>query len=155
MSNTLYFANQTLVRPSGPLLDVLAGAPSGKTGGQPVNAIDGQMGYSKSGLGARINATWVEGTTVVGGGASPSGVLTFSDLTTIHLRLFANFGQIPSIARKHPFLRGARLTIGLYNVFDQRLRVRDATGATPLGYQPAYLDPTGRQFSISFRKLLF
>jgi hypothetical protein len=153
--DTLYFANETLVRPSGPLLDVLAGAPTGKTGGQPVNAIDGQMGFTKSGLGARINATWTEGTTVIGGGASPSSVLTFSDLTTIHLRLFANFGQMPQIARKHPFLRGARLTIGLYNVFDQRLHVHDGTGVTPLSYQPAYLDPTGRTFSVSFRKLLF
>jgi uncharacterized membrane protein YgcG len=153
--DTMYFTNETLVRPSGPLLDVLAGAPTGKTGGQPVNAIDGQMGYTKSGLGARINATWTEGTTVIGGGTSPSSILTFSDLTTIHLRLFANFGQMPQIARKHPFLRGARLTIGLYNVFDQRLRVHDATGVTPLSYQPAYLDPTGRTFSVSFRKLLF
>jgi hypothetical protein len=31
--------------------------------------------------------------------------------------------------------------------------VRDATGATPLSYQPAYLDPTGRQVAISFRKM--
>ncbi|HEY4031090.1 MAG TPA: TonB-dependent receptor [Caulobacteraceae bacterium] len=156
--DTVYFTNQTLLRPNGPMLDLLAGSPSGKTGGQPINAIDGQMGFSKGGYGARINATWVEGTTVQGatalsGGLSPSGTLTFSDLTTIHLRLFANFGQIPGLARKHPFLRGARLTISVFNVFDQHLRVRDATGATPLGYEPALLDPTGRQFAVSFRKL--
>jgi hypothetical protein len=150
--DTLYFTDQTLLRPGGPMLDLLDGAPSGKTGGQPFNAIDGQMGYSKGGFGGRINATWVQATTVVGGGASPMGTLSFSDLTTINLRLFANFGQIPGVARKHPFLRGARLTLALYNVFDQHLRVHDATGATPIGYQPAYLDPTGRQFSISFRK---
>jgi hypothetical protein len=151
--DTVYFTDQTLLRPGGPLLDLLAGAPSGKSGGQPINAIDGQMGFTKGGLGARINATWVEGTTVQGDGLSPSGVLSFSDLTTIHLRLFANFGQIPAIAQKHPFLRGARLTVSVFNVFDQRLRVRDARGFTPLGYQPALLDPTGRQFAVSFRKL--
>ena len=135
------------------MLDLLEGAPSGKTGGQPINAIDGQMGFTKGGLGARINATWTEGTTVQGGGLGPSETLTFSDLTTIHLRLFANFGQIPQVARKHPFLRGARLTVSVFNVFDQRLRVRDLAGHTPQGYEPALLDPTGRQFAISFRKL--
>jgi hypothetical protein len=150
--DTLYFTDQTLLRPGGPLLDLMAGSPSGKNGGQPANAIDGQLGYSKGGFGARINATWVQATTVVGGGATPSGTLSFSDLTTINVRWFANFGQIPGVARKHPFLRNARLTFALYNVFDQHLRVHDATGATPIGYQPAYLDPTGRQFSISFRK---
>ncbi|MGZ3280321.1 MAG: TonB-dependent receptor [Caulobacteraceae bacterium] len=151
--DTVYFVDQTMLRPGVPVLDLLEGAPSGKTGGQPINAIDGQMGFTKSGLGARINATWTEGTTVQGGGLGPSGTLTFSDLTTIHLRLFANFGQIPQIARKHPFLRGARLTVSVFNVFDQRLKVRDINGSTPLGYQPALLDPTGRQFAVSFRKL--
>jgi hypothetical protein len=151
--DTVYFTDQTLLRPSGPMLDLLAGSPSGKTGGQPFNAIDGQMGLTKGGYGARLNATWVEGTTVQSGGLSPSGVLSFSDLTTIHLRLFANFGQIPGVARKHPFLRGARLTISVFNVFDQHLKVREANGVTPLGYQSALLDPTGRQVAVSFRKL--
>jgi hypothetical protein len=150
--DTVYFTDQTLLRPGGPLLDLLGGSPSGNSGGQPVNAIDGQMGFSKDGFGARLNATWVEGTTVMGGGLSPSGVLSFSDLTTINLRLFANFAQIRGVARKHPFLRGARLTVAVYNLFDQRVKVRDAVGFTPLSYQPAFLDPTGRQVAISFRK---
>ena len=80
-------------------------------------------------------------------------MLTFSDLTTINLRMFANLGQIPQVVRKHPFFRGARVTLSVYNVFDQHLRVRDVTGATPLGYEPALLDPTGRQVAIAFRKL--
>lgn len=151
--DTVYFKDQTMLRPGVPILDLLEGAPSGKTGGQPINAIDGQMGFTKAGLGARINATWVQGTTVQGGGFGPSGTLAFSDLTTLHLRLFANLGQIPQVARKHPFLRGARLTVSVFNLFDQRLKVRDLSGQTPLGYQPALLDPTGRQFAVTFRKL--
>jgi outer membrane receptor protein involved in Fe transport len=152
--DTLYFTDQTLLRPGGPMLDLLAGSPTGKTGGQPLNAIDGQMGFTKGGYGARLNATWVQGTTVLSsGGSSPTGTLTFSDLTTINLRLFANLGQIPQVARKHPFFRGARLTLSVYNVFDQRLRVRDPNGLTPLGYEPALLDPPGRQVAIAFRKL--
>ncbi|MEI9889926.1 MAG: TonB-dependent receptor [Caulobacteraceae bacterium] len=152
--DTVYFVDQTLVRSNGPLLDLLTGAPSGKNGGQPLNAIDGQMGVSKNGFGARINATWTQGTTVQGGTLSPSGMLDFSDLTTIHLRMFVNFAQVPGgLARRHPFLRGSRLTLSVFNVFDQHLRVHDATGAVPLGYAPGYLDPTGRQVALSFRKL--
>jgi iron complex outermembrane receptor protein len=158
--DTVYFADQTMLRTGVPILDLLDGAPTGKSGGQPQNAIDGQLGYSKGGYGMRLNATWVEGTTVQGqtvSGASlsPTGTLTFSDLTTLNLRLFANIGQIPQIARRHPFLRGARITLSVYNLMDQHLQVRDQTGATPLGYQSAYLDPTGRQVALSFRKLFF
>ena len=153
--HTVYFADQTLVAPGGPMLDFLNGAPSGKNGGQPVNSIQGQIGYTQAGLGFRVNATWVEGSEVQGAGLTPTGMLAFSDLTTINLRLFATFSQIPGVARAHPWLRGARLTFGLYNVFDQHLRVTDATGATPFAYQPAFLDPTGRTFGVTFRKLLF
>ena len=31
--------------------------------------------------------------------------------------------------------------------------VRDATGATPVGYQPANLDPVGRSVRFSLRKV--
>ena len=40
-------------------------------------------------------------------------------------------------------------------MFDQQLRVRDATGATPTGYAAPFLDATGRTFAVSFRKLFF
>jgi hypothetical protein len=33
--------------------------------------------------------------------------------------------------------------------------VRDATGATPVRYQPDYLDPLGRTVMFSIRKLFF
>ena len=145
-----------MLAPGGPLLDFLDGAPNGKKGGQPINAIDGQLGYTNGPYGARLNATWVQGTTVdASSGLAPAGTLTFSDLTTINLRLFVNFANIQGLARKHPWLRGTRLTFNLYNVFDQQLKVRDATGATPAGYAAPFLDPTGRTFAVSIRKLVF
>ena len=139
----------------GPLLDFLSGFPVGQKGAQPVNSIDGQLGYTNGPYGARLTATWVQGTTVDAGGLSPSGMLTFSDLTTINLRLFVNFAAIPGVARDHPWLRGSRLTFNLYNVFDQQLKVRDPTGMTPTSYAAPFLDPTGRTFAVSFRKLFF
>jgi hypothetical protein len=72
----------------------------------------------------------------------------------VGLRLFADLGQQP-IARRHPWLRGARAMLSVDNLFDSRLKVRTATGATPISYQPDYLDPLGRTVRISFRKLFF
>jgi len=39
------------------------------------------------------------------------------------------------------------------NIFNAKVKVRDANGATPLSYQPDYLDPQGRVIRISLRKL--
>jgi hypothetical protein len=153
--HTVYFVDQTLLRAGGPLLDYLNGSPSGKGGGQPVHSVEGQAGYTQNGIGFRINATWVEGTSVNGGLPGPSGNLTFSDLTTIHLRLFFNFSQMPKVVRAQPWLRNSRLTLSLFNVLDQHTVVRDQNGQTPAGYAAPFLDPTGRQFAITFRKLMF
>ncbi|MET0373540.1 MAG: hypothetical protein ABW128_04690 [Rhizorhabdus sp.] len=57
--------------------------------------------------------------------------------------------------RAHPWLRGARVTVGIDNLFNARQRVTDATGTTPISYQPAYLDALGRSVRVSVRKLLF
>jgi iron complex outermembrane receptor protein len=108
-------------------------------------------------MGGWVSANWQSGTSVRGGpipGGGTASDLHFSSLATVGLRLFADLGSQP-LARKHPFFRGARVSIGVDNIFDTRLRVRDQNGVTPLSYQPAYLDPLGRVVRISFRKLFF
>jgi outer membrane receptor protein involved in Fe transport len=57
--------------------------------------------------------------------------------------------------QKAPFFQGSRVTLSVNNLFNQRLDVRDAAGAVPIGYQPALLDPLGRSVRLSFRKLFF
>ena len=52
-------------------------------------------------------------------------------------------------------MRGARVTLSVSNVFNSRQRVRDATGVTPISYQPDYLDSLGRTVRLSVRKLFF
>ena len=79
----------------------------------------------------------------------------FSDLATVNLRLFDNLGAKPEVVKALPWARGVRLSLAVTNLFDARQSVRDATGRTPLSYQPAYLDPTGRVMTVSLRKLFF
>ncbi|MFI4936615.1 MAG: TonB-dependent receptor [Caulobacterales bacterium] len=152
--HTVIFVDRILVAPGGPALDFLNGSPAGATGGQPRQEIEAQAGFTLKGFGARLSADWKSGTTVVGG-FGPAGSLTFSDIGTINLRLFDNLGQQRSVVQRYRWLRGARVSLAINNLFDERQRVRDGTGATPVSYQGAYLDPVGRTVSLGFRKLFF
>jgi len=151
--HTWHLNESILIAPGVPTLDLLDGDAIGSSGGQPRHELQGQAGYTNNGLGARLSANWQSGTRVDGALGSANSTLRFSSLATANLRLFANFGQMPKVVRDHPFLRGSRLTLSVNNLFNQRQDVRDATGSTPLRYQPGYLDPLGRTVSIGFRKL--
>jgi iron complex outermembrane receptor protein len=152
--HTVYFEDQFLVRPGGPRVDLLHGDAGSSLGGQPRHEVEVQAGLLKNGYGLRLSADWKSGTDVRDP-SSPLGDLSFSDIAKVDLRLFADLGSRRDLVAKYPFFRGARVSMALTNIFDQRISVRDATGATPISYQPAYLDPVGRKIAISFRKLFF
>jgi hypothetical protein len=152
---TIYFEDQYLVRPGGPVFDLLNGSPMGSGGGQPRQQVELQAGALLHGLGARISANWNSATVVHGAPGTPTGDLHFSDIAKLDLRLFADLGQQQHLAAKYPWVRGMRVTFSVTNLFDTRQRVTDATGATPLLYQPDLLDPVGRVAKISLRKLFF
>ncbi|MGH6966381.1 MAG: TonB-dependent receptor [Phenylobacterium sp.] len=151
--HTVYFEDEYLVRPGGPVLDFLNGAAAGNGGGQPRNEVEAQLGVAERGMGVRLSADWLSGTTVIGAPGSATGNLRFSDIGKINLRFFADLGQQKTLVEKAPFLKGARVTLGITNLFDAKVKVRDANGDTPLSYQPDYIDPQGRVIRLSFRKL--
>ena len=150
--HTWHLTESISIAPGVPQLDLLNGDATGSAGGQPRHEIDARIGYTNNGIGARLGIDWESGTHVDGalGGGSR---LNFGSLATANLRIFANLGQMPMLVKDMPFLRGARVSIGIDNIFNQRREVTDATGMTPLRYQPGYLDPLGRTVSISIRKL--
>ncbi len=150
--HTVVFEDRLLVRPGGPVFDLLNGYPAGGGGGLPRHEVEAQAGVTWMGLGARASAKWQSGTFISGEG-SPTGPLTFSPMGTIDLRLFADFAQNRRLVARHPWLSGTRVTLGVTNLLDAHEKVRDATGSTPLTYQPAYLDPVGRVVRLSVRKL--
>lgn len=154
--HTWIFRDDILIRPGVPVIDLLNGGAIGSSGGQPRHRIEAQGGISKNGFGLRFSANWQSGTTVRGGlpAAGTTGDLSFSDLATANLRLFADFTQIGNLGRQS-WARGLRVTLSINNIFDSHERVRDATGATPLSYQPDYLDPLGREVRLTIRKLFF
>jgi hypothetical protein len=132
-----------------PKLDYLHGEAVGSTGGRSRHEIQAEAGYYNNGLGARLQGNWRSGTTV----DSSAGDLRFSPYADVNLRLFANLGENFDLVAKHPFFRGTSLRLDIENIFNNRPKVRDANGITPLSYQPDLLEPVGRTIGITFRKL--
>ncbi len=150
VTDTIAFVDEVTIRPGLPKLDYLHGDAAGQTGGTPRHLVQAQGGYFNNGIGARIGANWRSGTNV---DTQTGDALHFSPLATFDLRLFANPGDIPEVVVKHPWLRGTQVRLELSNIFNSRPKVHDAFGNVPLNYQPDLLDPLGRTFMISFRKL--
>ncbi len=149
--HTLKLNDDIAIAPGLPLLDRLNGSATSFNGGTPRHRLDLEGGVFKNGMGMRLTGRWSAATRVEGGTTAPD--LFFSDLATLNLRMFMNFDQRKKLIKSVPFLKGARMSIGIDNVFDAIQSVRDQTGATPLRYQPGYVDPVGRRIEISFRKL--
>jgi iron complex outermembrane receptor protein len=146
--DTWYLRDTTLVKSGLPLLDQLDGAPSDVTGGQPRHKVEVRAGGFDKGWGAWMYATYQTATKVVD--ASTLDGLSFSALTKVNLRLFADVRQALKIDA--PWADRLRVSFAVNNMFDERQRVRDPSGATPIGFQPGYLDPLGRVLQLTARK---
>ena len=71
-------------------------------------------------------------------------------------RPFSVFKDFDAVLALNPLGKVPVLTLDDgENLFDSRQRVTDATGATPISYQPDLLDPLGRSVRLSIRKLFF
>ena len=152
--HTVALTDQVVIREGLPVLDLLDGSATGSRGGSPRHQVEVRTGVVRDGIGLRLNADW-QSATQVDGGTTGAGQLRFDDFTTVNLRLFANLGPQFKFVRDNRWLAGTRIVLSVDNVFDSRLKVTDASGATPYSYQPALLDPVGRTVRISVRKLFF
>ena len=150
LTDTITFVDKVRITPAGSELDYLHGDAAGSLGGTPRHQVQAQGGWSNNGLGARIGANWRSATDV---NTLTGDTLHFSPVGTFDLRLFANPGDIPEIALKHPWLRGTQFRLELTNAFNARPHVHSALGDPLYSYQPGLLDPVGRTIMISFRKL--
>jgi hypothetical protein len=150
--DTWYLHDVTLIRDGIPVLDLLNGAPSGVTGGQPRHKIEFHTLIHKDGVGFLVAAAWQSPTMVGSGNPADPDPLFFSALGTLDMRLFVDLSRLP-LTRDGAWASGARLSLAVTNAFDTRQSVHDATGMTPTAFAPGYLDPAGRVVSITLRKL--
>jgi hypothetical protein len=151
--HSLRLKDEITIAPGLAPLNLLKGDAIGSTGGSPRHSVDIEGGIFKNGMGLRANGNWKSGTDLKGIGLAASEDLRFSSLLSLNLRMFMNFDQRKSLVKSVPFLKGSRIALRINNVFDTIQSVRTPNGTVPIGYQPGYLDPLGRNVEISFRKL--
>jgi hypothetical protein len=149
LTHQVNLVDEVTIAEGAPGLDYLHGEPIGQTGGRPRHEVQFETGYYNDGYGTRLQGNWRSGTTV----ESSSGDLSFSPYFDVDLRLFANLSENFDLVLEHPFFRGASLRFDIDNILNNRPIVHDASGNTPLSYQPDLLEPVGRRFGITFRKL--
>ncbi len=151
--HTMQFVDRVLLAPGAPLLDLLGGDAIASTGGVARHSFEIDAGGFFKGFGLRSGGTWTAPTHVSSSGLPGAAQLRFGALFKVNLRGFVDLGQQQRLVDATAFFKGARLSLMANNVFDSRQKVTDRNGATPLSYQPDYLDPLGRVLGIEFRKL--
>jgi iron complex outermembrane receptor protein len=149
--HTVQFVDRVQLSQGGPVLNLLGGdALSG--GGVARHSLELEGGSFYKGIGLRLNGTWSAPTHITSTTAASSD-LRFGALFKMNGRIFIDLGQQASLANDAPGLfKGARLSFYANNLFDQRQKVTDAKGATPLSYQPALMDANGRILGVEYRK---
>ncbi|AQR73660.1 TonB-dependent receptor domain-containing protein [Sphingomonas sp. LM7] len=129
-------------------LDLLDGDTVGGTGGPPRFRLFGNASLSYRGTNLGFAPSWQAGTRIRS--PDPASDLTFSGLFKLNVEASA---MLDVLAPKSSWARGARISLSVDNLFNERQRVRDRNGVTPNRYQPALLDPQGRWIQLNLRKL--
>ena len=63
------------------------------------------------------------------------------------------FADVHRLLPKADWAKSFRISLNVLNLTNDRQRVRDSAGLTPLQYQRGYRDPLGRTVEIEFRKV--
>ncbi len=149
-AHTVQLRNRIRISATTDPVDLLSRAAFGFGGAeQSRHEVEAALRYSEGGSGLWLGTRYRSAgfINLVDGPAATS--LRFAPLATFDLRAFAEGQRLfPGTA----FFDGARFTLAITNLTNARQQVRDATGATPLAYQPAYRDPTGRLVRLELRK---
>ena len=153
--HTWRLEDEIVVRRGVPVLDLLDGSAIDGRGGRARHGLELQAGAFKRGLGARLTVNWQSGTGIdgVADGSGDPDRLRFADYTVVNIDVFANLAERFGGASAHGWAKGTRVSLSVVNAFNKRLRVTDDTGATPISFQPAYLDPLGRLVNLTIRKV--
>ncbi|MFC4292435.1 TonB-dependent receptor [Sphingorhabdus arenilitoris] len=151
--HTYQLEDEILVASGIPKLDLLNGSATSSLGGTPRHRVELSGGLFNKGLGMRVSGNYRGPTRADGTGLRGSSDLRFSDLASIDLRFFVNLDERGNLTKNLKFLKGSRIAFRIDNILNDVVDVRDENGLIPLSYQPAILDPNGRYFEISFRKI--
>ncbi|MFA6122681.1 MAG: TonB-dependent receptor [Sphingomonas sp.] len=139
--------DRLVLRNGSPSLDLLDGATIDGTGGRPRWDVDGTIGGSYGPLNLGVYSR-LQGPTRIRSELATSD-LRFSARTWLVFYSSLDIGKIS----QRPWAKQMSAQFTVENVLNNRIQVRDRTGATPNRFQSAYLDPLGRSVRLGLRKL--
>ncbi|MGN6155140.1 MAG: hypothetical protein ACTHN4_05335 [Sphingomicrobium sp.] len=150
VNHSMVFSDRIVIRPGLAPVDVLGGGAIGIGGGRLRHQVDGTAAITSGGIGARMGVTWRGPSRLESRIGGTTDTLSFSPVFILNLRAFADISRfVPHSA----WAKGLRLSVDVLNATNDRQKVRDTFGSTPLQYQPAYRDPLGRTIEIEIRKV--
>lgn len=148
--HTVLLNSELVIRDGSAPIDLLSRRSAGLGGAaRPRHQFEIALGYSERGLGFRLTADRRSASYLDLSSGASIDVLTFKPLTTLGLRAFAEGSRLLPNAK---WMKGARVSLTMVNLTNDRETVRNGAGQTPLSYQPGYRDPLGRTIEIEFRK---
>jgi hypothetical protein len=148
-NHTVILDSEIVIRPGLPSVDLLSGGAVSISGGLPRHRADISVAVSAPGFGIRATGAYQGGSVLEVRQGETVDVLRFDPLSTINVIAFA---QASRVLPKLQLLKGVQLTMTVVNVANQRQRVTDPLGQTPLNFQPAYRDAVGRTVELSVRR---
>jgi hypothetical protein len=150
LSHTVNLREEMLAKTGFPIVDLLNGGAVGFGGGSTRHIVDGSFNLSDREVGVRLNASWRSSARLNLGSAAAPSELRFAPIFTVSMRVFADLHQL--VPRE--WLKDTRVSINVSNVLNERQRVTDGAGTTPLRYQAGYRDPVGRTIEFELRRML-
>ena len=136
------------LKPGQPAFDLIHGETVDGSFWHFKTSVYGYGALSRAGNGISFNWQYFGPSQIHGG--TPETELRFSHWLKID---FSAFVALHHFLPHQSWTRKTKLTLQVIDPLDQHQRVRDATGATPFRYQPAFTDPAGRTFKLTLRKL--
>ena len=145
---TLRLDDQVRLRPGQPVFDALAGDGVSSVQERSRFEAQGAIGGSVGAVQGGIFGLWKAPTRIRSD--IPSADLRFSP--RMFFSLYSTF-DAAKLAPKADWTKRMTLQFTVQNLFNNRVQVRDRTGATPYAFQPSFLDWYGRIAKLSVRKL--
>lgn len=136
------------LRPGSPVLNLANGGTYDASASKRRIGVYSWTGINYRSMGVDLDEQWISGIRIRGG--SPQTDLHFAPLLKLNLNLYAS---LESWFPHRLWARRTNIFLSAENLFDQRQRVHDGTGATPNRYQPDYLDPVGTMVKFTVRRL--
>jgi len=154
--HTWKLTDEVTPQAGGATFDLLDGFGTDVRALSPRHELSFQAGAFQKWFGAQLTADWRSGARIRSLSSAAIGTdrrLTLSNYTTVNFSLFANPAERLGGKNAPTWIKGTRVALSITNLFNNRPRVVDENGLTPIIYQPVYLNPLGRTVSLNLRKV--